>query len=284
MIDPPLSEEAVLKIRSSRLVLAAATLGLASLTFVGVGGYAAFTDQVTTAATITSGTFQVGANAGTVSVGCTANGLQQEYSYFGSSNCFEWAAVNASTNMPVLNITPPTTSNSASATLTVGNVVPGVFYAADITAQDWGTAQGLISQVTYTPPTSTSTLAQGSNIYIYQYAGSAIATSSYTPSCGNYSSSPSTTIGSSCYATSKNLWTLVGEGNAGSSITAKTVNGFVQPWLSGPNGRTAPGDEGGVTFKLVVAVSDALANTSSGISNEAQTFNASFAVQGTTLP
>ncbi len=300
-----------MKIHTSRLVIAAAALGLASLTFVGVGGYAAFTSQVTASAQVTSGEFNLVVQTGTTALGCTAGGLQQNAQQFGNPGCFEGSAVNGvwqwgdGYNAPVEQLNGQDNGFS----LTVPNMSPGVAYSANFSVEDFGTLQGLVTQVTYTPPTFTSSndgLAQGSEIYLYQPAGSYEVYPNGGPVYGTQdctavgdSSTPSTTLGSQCYqgaTTTKTdqwthpyqnttYWELIGSFNATQAGVAKVREGFVQPWYpDGPNGgQKAPGDEGGVTLKAVVAVHDALANGGSNV-NEETTFAPSFAVQGTSLP
>lgn len=139
----------------SRLTLAAGVLGVGSLAFVGVGGYAAFTSNVNLNTSATAGSFILNATPGTTGESCAQNS-----GGFGGF-CAPQDAVNSSTNIGSLSdfsnstsITPEGTN--ASATWTVPNMAPGDMYYADVILTDVGTLQGEVSAVTYTPPSESS--------------------------------------------------------------------------------------------------------------------------------
>lgn len=136
----------------SRLTLAAGVLGVASLAFVGVGGYAAFTSNVNLDTSATPGTFLLNASVGSTGEGCATGNIQ--------ISCFPKDAANYNTNIGksvVSNnsiVTPHGTN--AIATWTIPNMAPGDTYYSDYTLTDVGTLQGKVSTVTYNPPTSLS--------------------------------------------------------------------------------------------------------------------------------
>ena len=272
---------------STKLLLAAGSLGVASLAFVGVGGYAAFTDQVTGQVNASSGVFALNVSEATTKapVTCTSGGLAQNGAMFGADNatCFEWAAVNASTNAPTEQLTSPGSwNNYTGITMSISNASPGVAYAANFGVQDYGSLQGILTQINY-QAVQNNALAQGSKVYFYQASGS------YNNSSGSSDPAPvgcSSVVGTSCLLgvadTSGNgtLWSLVGTTPANANASFALKNAFLQPWRQNPtSGLVGPGDEGGFTFKAVVAVADATGNAAQN-----ETITPSFQVIGETLP
>ncbi len=135
----------------SRLTLAAGVLGVASLAFVGVGGYAAFTSNVNLGTSATAGTFILNAAAVGTGQACATGNTQ--------SDCLFFDAGNYSTNQGSLslpnnntNITPG--GNNASVQWTVPNMAPGDEYWSVVSLTDVGTLQGKVYQVTYNPPSN----------------------------------------------------------------------------------------------------------------------------------
>lgn len=137
----------------SRLTLAAGVLGVASLAFVGVGGYAAFTSNVNLDTSATPGTFLLNASVGSTGEGCATGNTQSGCLYFDAANYQANAGTSVINNN---NSTITTQGTNATATWTIPNMVPGDFYYADYTLTDVGTLQGKVSTVTYNPPTSLS--------------------------------------------------------------------------------------------------------------------------------
>jgi hypothetical protein len=117
----------------SRLTLAAGVLGVASLAFVGVGGYAAFTSNVSLDSTATSGTFILNAT------GQSASGR---------------GGVTVANRSHV--ITTPGASN-ATVTWSTPQMDPGDPYSVQFNVGDVGTIKGEVSNVTYTPPATPGT-------------------------------------------------------------------------------------------------------------------------------
>ncbi len=318
---------------SPKLMLAAGILGVASLSFVGVGGYAAFTSAVQADSTVQSGTFDLNVIPGKTGVNgsfkndtqssdsniatCTAGGIAQNDAQFGSNGCFESSAANgiwqwgSGDNAPKFVLNPATAdvfghpyTNGFS--LTLPNVGPGVAYATNFTVEDYGTLQGLVTDLTYAAPSSPNDLSNGSVIYVYQAAGSTQNFNDPTTDgqysgmqgvagCGTNSPAPSTVVGAQCYQGAPfettdqwghqlqqtNYWTLLGSTSASVDYTFKVVNGFVQPWYltSSQSTPTPPGSEGGLGLKVVVAVRAATGNSAEG-----QSFSPTFSVNGTSLP
>ncbi len=294
---------------SSKLIFAAGSLGVASLAFVGVGGYAAFTSAVSSPLNVTSGTFVLNVSKGVSesSITCTQGGVAQNNAWFGSNQCFEGSAANgvwqygSGYNAPVENAT------GSNLSITIPNVSPGVAYGSNFSVQDYGSLQGLIQYVNYSANQNNS-LAQGTKIYVYQAVGEY---QDFTPngpvygqtSGGGYVgcsgvndfSTPSTVVGAQClqgalntgltnnYGNTYNAITfyeLLGQTAANANGQFKVINGFVQPWRNTQSSPlVAPGSEGGMSFKAVVAVSDATGNSA-----ENQNITPSFSVIGDTLP
>ncbi|MDA8374705.1 MAG: hypothetical protein M0Z91_10765 [Actinomycetota bacterium] len=266
---------------SSKLFLAAGSLGVASLAFVGVGGYAAFTDAVNGHIQASSGVFAVNVSADTtnVPVSCTSGGMAQNLALFGSSGCFEWAAVNGSTNAPTEQVSAPGSwNNYTGLTISISNASPGVAYAANFGVQDYGSLQGIITQVEYQAP-AYNALAQGSTVYFYQ-ATSQYSSSNPIPDGCTRIVGANCLIGGGTNSTSGTIWTLLGSTPAYANASFKVTNAFLQPWRQNPtSGLQAPGDEGGASFKAIFAVADATGNTA-----ENETITPSFNVIGETLP
>lgn len=270
---------------SSKMLLAAGSLGVASLAFVGVGGYAAFTDQVTGQIHASSGVFALNVSEATTRtpISCTSGGLAQNGALFGSEGCFEWAAVNSSTNAPTEQLSSPGSwNNYTGITMSITNASPGVAYASNFGVQDYGSLQGIVTQVNYQADQNNA-LAQGSNVYMYYAHGS------YNNSTGSSDPSPagcSAVVGANCLlggtdsSGNGTLWALIGSTPANANASFKFSNGFLQPWRQNPtSGLSAPGDEGGFTFKAVVAVADATGNAAQN-----ETITPSLQVIGETLP
>jgi len=149
----------------SKLTLAAGVLGVASLAFVGVGGYAAFTSQADLSTQATAGTFILNASVGKTGEYCPTGNQQQSCLFFDAPNYASPSGslpanigqVAVNTNNSI--ITPNGTN--ASWAWTVPNMAPGDSYYADVKLFDAGTLQGKVYEVTYTPPkSSTLTAAQ----------------------------------------------------------------------------------------------------------------------------
>ncbi|MDA8117587.1 MAG: hypothetical protein M0000_09500 [Actinomycetota bacterium] len=293
---------------SSKLLLAAGSLGVASLAFVGVGGYAAFTSTVSGNLNVTSGTFVLNVSKGTSesSITCTQGGIAQNNAWFGSNQCFEGSAANgvwqwgSGYNAPVEN------ASGSNISITIPNVSPGVAYGSNFSVQDYGSLQGLVQYVNYTA-NQNNALAQGTKIYVYQAVGQyqkfdngtvygLNQNGSYYACSGvNDFSTPSTVVGAQCLQGALNtgltdrygntysaitFYELLGQTAANGNAQFKVLNGFVQPWRNTQTSAlAAPGSEGGVSFKAVVAVSDATGNSA-----EYQTITPSFSVIGDTLP
>lgn len=148
----------------SKLTLAAGVLGVASLAFVGVGGYAAFTSQADLSAQATAGTFILNASVGKTGESCASGNEQQSCLYYDAQNYGQSSGSlpanigQAKVNANSVTITP----NGANASLawTVPNMAPGDSYYVDVKLYDAGTLQGKVSEVTYTPPTNLSPAQQ----------------------------------------------------------------------------------------------------------------------------
>ncbi len=245
----------------SRLTLAAGVLGVASLAFVGVGGYAAFTSNVNLDTSATPGTFLLNVSAGSTGEGCAAGNTQ--------SSCFFYDAGNYKANVgtAVVNnnnstITPQGTN--ATATWTIPNMAPGDFYYADYTLTDVGTLQGKVSQVTYTPHWSSS--SQHSLL-----SSMTVTVQERIPS-GKWVNLPR--AGSNNATSSQ-----VGQGNlpatSGYTFTTAVTGGNV-PFLQ-PKGTSS--DEQSAEFRVVYTLLDSAGNTVEGV-----TVAPSLSFIGTSLP
>jgi len=145
----------------SRLTLAAGVLGVASLAFVGVGGYAAFTSNANLDTSATAGTFILNASVGKTGETCASGNTQQSCLYFDADN---YTSNQGSLSNLKNYSTISTDGLDASLKWTAPNMAPGDEYWADIYLQDVGTLQGKVSEVTYTPPsTGTSSASTGTS-------------------------------------------------------------------------------------------------------------------------
>ncbi len=293
---------------SSKLIFAAGSLGVASLAFVGVGGYAAFTSTVSSSLAVTSGTFVLNVSKGISesSITCTQGGVASNNAWFGSNQCFEGSAANGVWQWGSGYNAPVETASGSNLSITIPNVSPGVAYGSNFSVQDYGSLQGLVQYVKYAA-NQNNPLAQGTKIYAYQAVGQyqdfangtiygKTLSGSYDACNGvNDFSAPSTVVGAQCLQGALNtgltdrygntysaitFYELIGQTAANANGQFKVLNGFVQPWRNTQTSAlVAPGSEGGISFKAVVAVSDATGNSA-----EDQNITPSFSVIGDTLP
>ncbi len=250
----------------SRLTLAAGVLGVASLAFVGVGGYAAFTSNVNLDTSATPGTFLLNASAGSTGEGCATGNTQ--------TTCLPWDAGNYQNNKGTSvvnynNSTIETLGANAKATWTIPNMAPGDTYYADYTLKDVGTLQGKVSTVTYTIPSSLTTtqlqLLSDMTVTVQELTGSTSSGNTWT----NLPRVNGTNVNSS----------QVGAGNypANGNYTFSTsVLNSAVPFLQ-PVGTST--DEQSAEFRVVYTLLD-----SAGNSVEHVTVTPSLSFIGTSLP
>lgn len=283
----------------SKLFLAAGSLGIASLSFVGVGGYAAFTDAINGSSQVTGGTFVLNVTPGPSAINCTSGGYAQNGAMFGNPGCFEGSAANgdwqwgSGYNLPKELVG----NNGKDLTITVPNVSPGVSYASNFSVQDYGSLQGIVTNVNYAAA-PTSALSAGTMIYFYQavqsYQVYPNGTIYGTKNCVNVndSTTPSPIAGARCLVgsthastgsyvpTTTTYYELLGATVANGNASFKVIEGFVQPWRNTQSSDLKqPGSEAGPTFKVIVGVHDATGNGA-----ENQTMTPTFSVLGETLP
>jgi hypothetical protein len=241
----------------SRLTLAAGVLGVASLAFVGVGGYAAFTSNVNLDTSATAGTFLLNAKVGTTGEGCASGNTQASCLFFDANNYTNniggFSSLSNNTNI---------TSDGDNALLKwdVPNMAPGDYYFADIYLRDVGTLQGKVSEVTYTPPTGTpSQLLKDMTVTVQEFTGT------------------KTVINNNGVSTSVKVWTnlprihgnnidgsQVGAGNyaANGTYTFSTaVNNSQVPFLQ-PLGVGT--DEQSAEFRVIYTLNDSATNVAEG--------------------
>jgi len=252
----------------SRLTLAAGVLGVASLAFVGVGGYAAFTSNANLDTSATAGTFILNASVGKTGEACASGNTQQ--------GCFSFDADNYLSNQGSLsglanNQVTTTDGSNASLTWTAPNMAPGDEYWADIYLQDAGTLQGKVSEVTYTPPKGTpSALLQDMTVTVQELTGSNNGQKTWTnlPRVGG-NNIDSSQVGAGNYAATGN-YTFSTNGNVP----------FLQP-LDVTNGiaTLSPGDEQSAEFRVIYTLSDSATNAAEG-----QTVSPTLNFVGTSLP
>jgi hypothetical protein len=255
----------------SRLTLAAGVLGVASLAFVGVGGYAAFTSNANLDTSATAGTFILNASVGKTGEACASGNTQQ--------GCFSFDADNYLSNQGSLsglanNQVTTTDGSNASLTWTAPNMAPGDEYFADIYLQDAGTLQGKVSEVTYTPPKGTpSALLQDMTVTVQELTGSNNGQKTWTnlPRVGG-KNIDGTQVGAGNYAATGNYTfsTAVNDKNVPFLQPLDVVNG--QPTLS-------PGDEQSAEFRVIYTLSDSATNPA-----ETQTVSPTLNFVGTSLP
>ena len=246
----------------SRLTVAAGIMGVASLSFVGIGGYAAFTSNAQLSASTVSGSFILNTTSTKSGTSCIV-----------TNNCFGFDAVNASTNAGTTSaVNNPAIipgGQNSKITWSVPNMAPGDQYWSQITVQDWGTLQGEIAGVTYTPP-AWSTLSASQQALL----SAMTVTVEETDPQGNWHILP---LSATDYG---------GDGTGGLPATGSYTFGtavsgvnvpFLQPW--GANGATQPGDEASATFKVIFGLSQSATNAAEGAS-----VSPSLSIDGTTLP
>ncbi len=247
----------------SRLTVAAGIMGVASLSFVGIGGYAAFTSNAVLSSSSLSGSFILHTTATDTGTSCINT----------STNCFSHDAVNAGTNAGTINAVnnPAIVPGGQNSTITwsVPNMAPGDQYWSDITLQDWGTLQGEIAGVTYTPP-SWSTLSASQQALL---SSMTVTVEEQDPQ-GNWHILP---LSASDYGGdgSGNL-AATGSYTFGTAVSGGNVP-FLQPW--GSNGATQPGDEASATFRVIFGLNQTATNAAEGAS-----VSPSLSIDGTTLP
>jgi hypothetical protein len=251
----------------SRLTLAAGVLGVASLAFVGVGGYAAFTSNANLDTSATAGTFILNANVGKTGEACASGNTQQSCLYFDADN---YASNQGSLSGLANNQVTTTDGSNASLTWTAPNMAPGDEYWADIYLQDTGTLQGKVSEVTYTPPKGTpSALLQDMTVTVQELTGSNTWTNLPRVGGNNIDGSQ---VGAGNYAATGNYTfsTAVNNGNVP----------FLQP-LDVTNGQAtlSPGDEQSAEFRVIYTLSDSATNAAEG-----QTVSPTLNFVGTSLP
>jgi len=253
----------------SKLTLAAGVLGVASLAFVGVGGYAAFTSQADLSTQATAGTFILNASVGKTGESCAPNNQQQSCLYFDAQNY-----ASASGSLPanigdiggVANnsiITPD--GKNASLVWTVPNMAPGDSYYADITLFDAGTLQGKVYEVTYTPPKSSTLTAAQQQLL----SDLSVTVEEKTPG-GAWEILPqaSNDFGNngSGYKPANGSYTF------GTAVSGGNVP-FLQPVASNP------GDEQAAEFRVIYTLADSATNAV-----ETQTVAPTLTFVGTSLP
>lgn len=247
----------------SKLTVAAGIMGVASLSFVGIGGYAAFTSNAELSASTLSGTFILNTTATDSGTSCINS----------SSNCFSFDAANLDTNAGTVNAVnnPAIVPGGQNSTITwsVPNMAPGDQYWSDITVQDWGTLQGEIAGVTYTPP-AWSILSASQQALL---SAMTVTVEEQDPE-GNWHILP---LSSADYGTDgSGSLAATGSYTFGTNVSGGNVP-FLQPW--GPNGNTKPGDEASATFRVIFGLSQTATNAAEGAS-----VSPSLSIDGTTLP
>jgi hypothetical protein len=241
------------------LTLAAGVLGVASLAFVGVGGYAAFTSSVGLNAKITSGTFAMEATAGKAETACNPTNPSGTW-------CHPGDAVNATANNGTI---AQQGFNASTINYTIPNMAPGDEYFGDVLIKDVGTLQGTVNTVAYTPPQGTpSALLQNMSVGVEEYAcsvssGSRIWVPLALVGTGSSSGTPQA---------ADHAWTF--STNGGSYGGCGGYAAFLQPWLN--SGAVKPGDEASAEFRVIFALNQGAGNSASGSTTSPTiTFNGS---------
>lgn len=252
----------------SKLTLAAGVLGVASLAFVGVGGYAAFTSQADLSTQATAGTFILNASVGKTGESCAPNNQQKSCLFYDAPNYASPSGslpanigqVAVNTNNSI--ITPNGTN--ASWAWTVPNMAPGDSYYADVTLFDAGTLQGKVYEVTYTPPKSSTLTAAQQQLL----SDLSVTVEEKTSSGWDILPQMSNDFGNngSGYKPANGSYTF------GTAVSGGNVP-FLQPVASNP------GDEQAAEFRVIYTLADSATNAV-----ETQTVAPTLTFVGTSLP
>lgn len=233
----------------SKLTLAGGVLGVASLAFVGVGGYALDTSSVAVNNSFSSGTFQLQVVPGTATV----------------SGQFIHDANSAGQPTQTESATPePTLLTGNTLNYSLANAAPGDTYSYTFTVYDVGTLQGQVNQITYAPS------ATGAGWHLLNHTTvevSVESSSGWVPLTDSNSGGSDTT----------------------GPLAAVSPETFLSNYSSGPNflqpnsfkngAWTYNGDENSVTYQVTFAISSNAGNNSEGGSASAQ-----FVIGGANTP
>lgn len=221
----------------SKLTIAGGILGVAALTFVGVGSYATYTSNVTANNTITSGTFQLQAVVGTTSVSgpliADANTAGQPV---------QKEAVSPE---------PSVIGEGNTLTYSLNNAAPGDTYSYTFTVYNVGTVQGQVNSISYDSNLANANAA-GQNLLKHTTVEVEVYNNGWRPLIDQNS----------------------GGGDVTGALGAASNDVFQASYGAGPNflqpntltsgSPSYTGDENSVTYKVIYAVSANASNASEG--------------------